>query len=78
LEPASPALGFHARLRVILLALNLAVAGALVLYDRLVRHGRLADRPAGSGLYPAGPIAVAVSSRHGSPRFRRTVQDWKT
>ncbi len=29
-------------------ALNLAVAGALVLYDRLLQHGRFADRPVGS------------------------------
>src|SRR5580692_10305449 len=30
-------------------ALNLAVAGALVLYDRMLQHGRFADRPVGSG-----------------------------
>ncbi len=30
-------------------ALNLAVAGAIVLYDRLIQHGRFADRPVGSG-----------------------------
>ncbi len=29
-------------------ALNLAVAGALVLYDRLLQHGRFAERPVGS------------------------------
>jgi tRNA G18 (ribose-2'-O)-methylase SpoU len=33
-------------------ALNLAVAGALVLYDRLLQHGRFADRPVGSGGMP--------------------------
>src|SRR5580698_9371173 len=31
-------------------ALNLAVAGALVLYDRLLQHGRHADRPVGSAM----------------------------
>src|SRR6185312_10632857 len=35
-------------------SLNLAVAGALVLYDRLLQHGRFADRPVGSQ-GPAGP-----------------------
>ncbi len=55
-------------------SLNLAVAGALVLYDRLIQHGRFADRPVGSGgaqALPAGPVA-----RHGRPRFRREVPDW--
>jgi len=54
-------------------ALNLAVAGALVLYDRLLQHGRFAERPVGSrgevGEQP-GP------SGHGAPRFRRNVPDW--
>ncbi|HET6236912.1 MAG TPA: TrmH family RNA methyltransferase [Acetobacteraceae bacterium] len=31
-------------------ALNLAVVGALVLYDRLLQHGRFADRPVGSAV----------------------------
>ncbi len=60
-------------------ALNLAVAGALVLYDRLLQHGRFADRPVGSG----GPIARPVTTTtptprrgHGPPRFRRTIPDW--
>ena len=56
-------------------ALNLAVAGALVLYDRLLQHGRFAERPVGSGgpreaPEPASPIG------HGTPRFRKTVPDW--
>src|ERR1700748_1944949 len=33
-------------------ALNLAVAGALVLYDRLLQHGRFAERPVGSMAVP--------------------------
>ncbi len=55
-------------------SLNLAVAGALVLYDRLIQHGRFADRPVRAGgapATPAGPVA-----RHGPPRFRREVPDW--
>ncbi len=54
-------------------ALNLAVAGALVMYDRLLQHGRFAERPVASG----GPDqAMAPPARHGDPRFRRTVPDW--
>ena len=30
-------------------ALNLAVAGAIVLYDRMLQHGRFAERPVGAG-----------------------------
>jgi len=54
-------------------ALNLAVAGALVLYDRLLQHGRFADRPVAAG----GPGAALPSpDGHGDPRFRRTMPDW--
>jgi hypothetical protein len=54
-------------------ALNLAVAGALVLYDRLLQHGRFAERPVGSrGAAMTGPAPVG----HGAPRFRRNIPDW--
>jgi tRNA G18 (ribose-2'-O)-methylase SpoU len=54
-------------------ALNLAVAGALVLYDRLLQHGRFAERPVASG----GPAAAAgAPAGHGAPVFRRTRPDW--
>jgi len=53
-------------------ALNLAVAGALVLYDRMLQHGRFADRPVGSG----GAPPDAPPAGHGHPVFRRTVPDW--
>ncbi|AHJ62213.1 23S rRNA methyltransferase [Granulibacter bethesdensis] len=54
-------------------SLNLSVAGALVLYDRLLQHGRYAERPvmAGGAAQPAGP-----RGGHGSPVFRRTVPEW--
>lgn len=55
-------------------ALNLAVAGALVLYDRLLQHGRFPDRPVGAGgpaAEPPGPVQT-----HGAPRFRRTRPAW--
>ena len=56
-------------------ALNLAVAGALVLYDRLLQHGRFADRPVASG-GPGAPAAPPAG--HGHPVFRRTTPDWLT
>ena len=54
-------------------ALNLAVAGALVLYDRLLQHGRFADRPVMSG--GAAEPAPAPGS-HGAPVFRHTIPPW--
>jgi len=69
-------------------ALNLAVAGALVLYDRLLQHGRFAERPVGSTVgstlaSPQGPASASLAPpqapdapRHGAPRFRRTLPDW--
>ncbi len=54
-------------------ALNLAIAGAIVLYDRLLQHGRYADRPVASG-GPAERLDPPAS--HGDPRFRRTRPDW--
>jgi tRNA G18 (ribose-2'-O)-methylase SpoU len=58
-------------------ALNLAVAGALVLYDRLLQHGRFPERPVGSGVNaPGGGNPTGPGSRHGTPRFRRVVPGW--
>jgi tRNA G18 (ribose-2'-O)-methylase SpoU len=53
-------------------SLNLAVAGALVLYDRLLQHGRFAERPAAPGGGGAAPHATG----HGHPVFRRTRPAW--
>lgn len=53
-------------------ALNLAVAGAIVLYDRLLQHGRFAERPVASG----GAPPPAPASVHGPPVFRRTRPEW--
>ena len=54
-------------------ALNLAIAGAIVLYDRVLQHGRFADRPVATG-GPDRPLESPGS--HGAPRFRRTIPDW--
>ncbi len=53
-------------------ALNLSVAGALVLYDRLIQHGRFAERPVAAG----GAAAPPPPGAHGAPVFRQTVPDW--
>lgn len=53
-------------------SLNLAVAGALVLYDRLLQHGRFAERPVGS----RGPVEALPPTGHGAPRFRKTIPEW--
>lgn len=55
-------------------SLNLAVAGALVLYDRLLQHGRFAERPVMSG----GGGEAAAAGGHGHPVFRRNRPDWLT
>ena len=54
-------------------ALNLAVAGALVLYDRLLQHGRFAERPVGSR---GASNDVPKPTGHGAPHFRRNIPDW--
>jgi tRNA G18 (ribose-2'-O)-methylase SpoU len=53
-------------------SLNLSVAGALVLYDRLLQHGRFADRPVMAG--GGGPAPERRG--HGDPFFRKTVPTW--
>jgi tRNA G18 (ribose-2'-O)-methylase SpoU len=47
--------------------INLATAGAIVMYDRMRALGRFARRPAGEGA-PVEPLADHV---HGAPRKRR-------
>ena len=47
--------------------INLAAAGAIVMYDRMLSLGRFAPRPVRSG-GPTGPLRPHV---HGSPITRR-------
>ena len=42
---------------------NLSVAGALVMYDRMVSSGRFAERP----VTPGGPLPPLAPHRHGAP-----------
>ncbi len=46
---------------------NVAVAGAIVMYDRMRLLGRFAERPVGEG----GPAAPPAPHVHGEVRFRR-------
>ena len=52
-------------------SINLALAGAIVMYDRLVSLGRFAERPLVSGQEPE-PLPAPV---HGSPIFRHRKAD---
>jgi tRNA G18 (ribose-2'-O)-methylase SpoU len=57
-------------------ALNLAVAGALVMYDRLLQQSRFAERPVGSMSAPA--TFHPGTQHHGAPRFRSNMPQWLT
>lgn len=46
---------------------NLGIAGAIVMYDRMVCLGRFAERPVRTG----GPTAAVPVHVHGKPRFRK-------
>ncbi len=46
---------------------NLAIAGAIVMYDRMLCHGRFAERPVGAG----GALAPRPPHRQGSPLLRQ-------
>ncbi len=54
-------------------SLNLAVAGALVLYDRLIQHGRFAERPVAAG---GNTATAAPPTGHGQPTFRKNLPEW--
>lgn len=46
---------------------NLGVAGAILMYDRVTSRGRFAPRPVRAG----GPVESLPAHRHGGPRFRK-------
>lgn len=45
---------------------NVGIAGAIVLYDRMISRGRFAERPVKSG----GPTEALTPHTHGAQRFR--------
>ena len=47
---------------------NVGVAGALVMYDRMISMGRFAERP----VRPGGPLEAAPTHQHGHRRKTRT------
>jgi tRNA G18 (ribose-2'-O)-methylase SpoU len=66
LSPALVALCDHLVKIPTLFAINLAMAGAIVMYDRQLSMGRFAERPVAAGTAPP-PAPVAV---HGAPLVR--------
>lgn len=52
---------------------NVGIAGALVMYDRVLSRGRFAPRP----LRPGGPMEEVRAQRHGAPKFRQEVETYR-
>jgi len=50
-------------------SINLALAGALVMYDRILSNSRFAPRPT----RPGGPVEKLKPESYGVPKFRREV-----
>ncbi len=50
---------------------NVGIAGALVMYDRMLAMGRHAPRP----VVPGGPLEKLPEHRHGGPRLRRAERE---
>ncbi len=55
-------------------SLNVGLAGALVMYDRLTSLGRFAPRP----LRPGGPIEALPEPVFGDPKFRTRMEPFRT
>ena len=54
--------------------LNVGIAGAIVMYDRLKSIGRFSAKPT----RPGGPTINARIHKHGSPKFRKKMFKYKT
>jgi tRNA G18 (ribose-2'-O)-methylase SpoU len=67
LSPAMLALCAHVVKIPTRFSINLALAGALTMYDRLISLGRFADRP----LTPGGPIETLKPHEFGPPKLKR-------
>jgi len=53
--------------------INVGVAGALVMYDRVLSMGRFAPRP----MRPSGPVEDLSTGTHGGPKFRRAAEAYR-
>jgi len=53
--------------------INVGIAGALVMYDRVQSMGRFAPRPVRAG----GPTEPLQQARHGGPKFRADVEAYR-
>jgi tRNA G18 (ribose-2'-O)-methylase SpoU len=67
LSPAMVAMCSHVVKIPTRFSINLGLAGALVMYDRLVSVGRFAGRP----VSPGGPVVPLDPTTFGPPKFRR-------
>ncbi len=67
LSPAMVAMCSHVVKIPTRFSINLALAGALVMYDRMISAGRFAGRP----VVPGGPVVPLDPLTFGAPRFRR-------
>lgn len=52
---------------------NVGIAGAIVMYDRIQSLGRFAPRP----VRPGGPIETLTRGRHGGPKFRSEAESFR-
>lgn len=53
--------------------INVGVAGAIVMYDRIRTMGRFAPRPVRAG----GPTEELPEHRHGGPKFRAAAEEFR-
>ena len=47
------------------ICINVAMAGAVIMYDRMISLGRFAERP----VYKGGPKYARIEQQHGKPQF---------
>jgi len=52
---------------------NVGIAGALVMYDRVLSMGRFAPRP----VRPGGPNEPLTPGKHGGPKFRKEADTYR-
>ena len=53
--------------------INVGIAGAITMYDRLISHGKFSRRP----VSPGGPIESLPSNKFGNPVFRKKAASFR-